>query len=317
MSHRDQFVSDKLLALFGGNMSAYGQDVPKDGDPAAGGMRVDAPLTSEKILAHLKGTIGIGCYPSWHTDDGVLMAKWGCCDIDTGDWGEAYALATALRAMGIEPHIERSRRKGWHIWIFASRPVTAKAMRRALKVAYAAIELPAKEANPKSEQLREGQVGNYVRLPYKGAYRDGNPERQTFMDRWSSVDDGIPITVDEWINKFDSSDVTPAETIEKWAALYHEQTRNPLPRNMVELTDDQLGGLVATLRGDLRLFIEKGPQADRSSGLVALAFKLRGAGYTAQEMFGLLKLADQRWGNKYSSRPNGDQYIYEIIERAI
>jgi hypothetical protein len=59
--------------------------------------------------------------------------------------------------MDIEPHIERSRSKGWHIWVFASHPVTAKAMRRALKVAYAAIELPAKEANPKSETLNVGQ----------------------------------------------------------------------------------------------------------------------------------------------------------------
>lgn len=183
----------KMWETFQGNLSAYGQDVPKGDDPAAGGMRVDAPFTERVVEAHLKGETGVGAYPSWHNSDGVLMASWGCCDIDTGDWSEAYSLATALRAMGMVPHIERSRSKGWHIWIFPETPVTAKDMRRALKVAYAAIELPAKEANPKSEQLKPGQVGNYVRLPYKGALTNkGNPLKQTFMAGWDHNNDGIP-----------------------------------------------------------------------------------------------------------------------------
>jgi hypothetical protein len=304
-----------MLQLFGGNMSAYGQDVAKGDDPAAGGMRVDAQLTADVLLKHLKGEIGIGCYPSWHNHDGILMAKWGCCDIDTGDWNEAYALATALRAMGIEPHVERSRSKGWHIWVFSSKPVTAKAMRRALKVAYAAIELPAKEANPKSETLLPGQVGNYVRLPYKGAYRGGNPHRQTFMIAWDANSDGLAIGVDDWIHQFEGT--TPAETIEKWAALYHEPTRRYIPRDLEKISNEALANLVSTLRGDLRLFIEKGPQSDRSSGMVALAYKLRGAGYSVSEMFSLLKLADEVWGGKYSARPDGDKYLYDIIERTI
>ena len=313
----DKFVSEKLLYLFGGNMGAYGQDVTRNGDPGAGGMRVDAPLTSKLILDHLKGKIGIGTYPSWHADDGRLMAKWGACDIDTGDWQEAYALATALRAMDLKPHIERSRSKGWHVWVFLDRPVTAKAMRRALKVAYAAIELPAKEANPKSEELMPGQVGNYVRLPYKGAYRNGNPNKQTFMRGWDAKGDGVPIDVDQWLYEFDTSEVTEADRVEHWATLYHEPKRHHVARDMVKADDEKLKPLVRSLSGDLRLFLERGPQKDRSGGLVALAFKLRASGYTVDEMYQLLMLADDHWGGKYGSRQGGEQYIYEIIERTL
>jgi len=307
----------KLFDIFQGNRRSYGQDVPRDGDSAAGGMRVDQPVTETLFEKHLKGEIGIGIYPSWHDQDGTLMASWGCCDIDTGDWSEAHSLATALRAMGMVPHIERSRSKGWHIWIFPENPVTAKAMRRALKVAYAAIELPAKEANPKSEQLKPGQVGNYVRIPYKGALGlGGNPEKQTFMVGWDHRSDGFPLPCSDWVYEFDTSYTTPATTIEDWGQRWVEPDRKVIV-NMESVSDDQLYGIIQRLPGELKLFVEKGPQSDRSSGLVALAYKLRANRYTAKEIYSILQVADQAWGQKYSSRADGDKWILDIVERVV
>jgi hypothetical protein len=309
--------SEKMFDIFQGNPSAHGQDVPKDGDPAAGGMRVDAPFTHRVVEAHLRGEQGVGVYPSWHDPDGVLMASWGCCDIDTGDWSEAYSLATALRAMGMIPHIERSRSKGWHIWIFPENPVTAKEMRRALKVAYAAIELPAKEANPKSEQLKPGQVGNYVRLPYKGALGMGQTLlKQTFMVGWDAKSDGVPIGCADWLYEFDNSCTTPDVIIRDWSTRYKEPERKVIV-NLDALENNELSYLIERMPGDLKLFVEKGPMNDRSAGLVALAYKLRSNRYTAKEIYSILRVADMLWGNKYGARADGDKWLVDIVERCV
>lgn len=313
-------VTVEMYALFSGRLDSHGLDVRKGDDDSAGGMRVDAPVTPELYKQHLNGDIGLGIYPTWHEqlhsdDDPVLMTSWGCCDIDTGDWSEAYGLATALKAMGMKPHIERSRSKGWHVWIFPDAPVTAKAMRRALKVAYAAIELPAKEANPKQEHLRVGQVGNYVRLPYKGILKNNDPQRQCFMAGWDHDSDGVPLCVEDWLDTGVSH--TDYKTIVEWAGRYHEPERAAIPDPRT-FTDDQLQDLVGGLRGDLMLFVKNGPQHDRSGGLVALAFKLEKAGYSTTECYNVLLVAEEHWGGKYSARgpASRDKYLLDILERA-
>jgi hypothetical protein len=311
-------TSERMFDIFKGNTFSYGKDVPKDGDLAGGGLRVDQILTPALVEEHLKGTIGIGVYPTWHRPDGTLMASWGCCDIDTGDWNEAYSLATALRAMGMVPHIERSRSKGWHIWVFPDVPVTAMEMRRALKVAYAAIELPAKEANPKSEQLKPGQVGNYVRLPYKGALSrfDNAFARQTFMVGWDAKSEGFPIGPADWMYEFDTSCLTPSSTIASWASRYVEPVRKVIV-GLEKLEDPTIANMINRLPGDLKLFVKNGPANDRSAGLVALGHKLRQQKYTAQEIYSLLGVADQIWGNKYSDRPDGEKWLIDIVERVV
>lgn len=294
-------IEHKVLDVFGARMDSYGLDVPKDGDPAAGGMRVDREVNHRLVKQHLQGDLGLGIYPTWHDKDtGELMASWGCCDIDTGDWNEAYSLGTALRAMGMVPHIERSRSKGWHLWVFPETPVTAKQMRRSLKVAYAAIDLPAKEANPKSETLRPDQVGNYVRLPYKGKL--GQPskigDRQVFMAGWNAESEGEPVGLTDWFYQFDSSFQTKPSVIEQWAARWREPKRAEVSGSLKRYTDEQIKSLLGTLRGDLFLFAKNGPKSDRSAGMVALAYKLRQAGYTSTESFNILCVADEHWGRQ-------------------
>lgn len=311
--------AEKMYGIFLGRKDSYGMDVPKDGDPAGGGMRVDEPLTVKHLERHLRGEIGIGVYPTYHDDQGVLWADWGCCDIDTGDWSEAYMLATALKSMGMIPHIERSRSKGWHIWIFPDRPVEAWEMRRALKVAYAAIELPAKEANPKSEQLKPGQVGNYVRLPYKGALQAGRNEvnqRQCFMVGWDAKGEGFPLPMADWLYEYDSSFETPASVIRDWAKRYVEPPRKHIV-DLDKLNEPETAELIRKLPGDLRLFVKNGPANDRSAGLVALGHKLRQQGYSAKEIYSLLTIADQVWGSKYSDRADGEKWLIDIVERVV
>lgn len=291
-----------MLQLFGGNTLAYGSD---------DGACVRRFVTPGLMLDHLKGVRGIGIYPMWQADE-AWWVKWGCCDIDTGDWDEAYSLAVALKAMGMVPYVERSRSKGWHVWVFADQPVPARSMRRALKVAYAAIDLPAKEANPKSEELREHQLGNYVRLPFKGSLVE-TIRRQVMMEGWDQKSDGEPVQARRWFSEFDQR--AKVETIEHWASKWKEQPRQRL-RSVDPVSDEKLEELLVGLPGDIFNFVKTGPVHDRSGGLVALAFKLKQLGLSPSEIYRLVEVADQRWG-KYVARPNRDEFLMDIVERVL
>lgn len=310
-------LAEKMQNIFAGRKDSHGQDVVKDGIDGKGGMRVDARVSTELFQKHLDGEMGLGIYPTYHNNDGELMAAWGCADIDTGLWSEAYGLATALKAMGIVPHVERSRSKGWHIWCFPTEPVTAPSMRRAFKVAYAAIELPTKEINPKSETLRPGQVGNYVRLPYKNYQENSGPmARQTFMVGWDAAGEGFPVSAGDWLYAYDSTCETPASLIVEWGERWREPKRKHFDRAN-EISDEQLKKLVGNLPGDLHLFVKNGPMADRSGGLVALAFKLRRNGYSAGEIYHIIEVADHQWGGKYAGRPNASSFYADIVQRTL
>lgn len=296
------FIADRMLDLWGGRMDAYGLDMP-DG----GGAAVRQPVTTRLVDEHLDGTAGIGIYPMWKMD-GDWWVKWGCCDIDTGDWMEAYALARTLQAMGFYPFIERSRSKGWHVWVFASKPVKARTMRRALKVAYATIGLPAKEANPKAETLLDHQLGNYVRLPYKGQGKVlGN--RQVIMQNWDAVGDGEPISVVTFLANFDELYRVPPMTVEHWASKWREPERPKLELSLDDTVD------LADIQGPMRTLIENPPD-DRSGGLVRLAGMAAKLGWNPAEIYTLLVKVDALWG-KYTGRMDAEGYYQDIVERVV
>lgn len=312
----------RFLTIFQGRQDAYGAD---------GGRAIHQPVTYSLLEGHLQGTgEPVGIYPirfmnpatglTWDTippeDHMTLMrVRWGCCDIDTGDWNETFRLATALKAMELVPWVERSRSKGWHVWIFVPTSVAAFEMRRCLKVAYAAIGLPAKEANPKSEILRPNQLGNYVRLPYPGGWWENN--RQCMMRLWHVDNDGYPMSVDDFLAQDVYSD--PAIVV-KWASKWREPKRLTIISDMKEGAD--VDTLVALLPNGARRLYENGPKvkegatvADTSSGLVGLAHLVRGVGFTPEEAMTVIGAADRRWG-KYHERNQPEMYYEDIVRRA-
>ena len=284
---------EKFADLFTGRTDAYGTDT---------GGACWSPVTLKTYERHLDGVEPIGIYPMVNN-----MVRWGCCDIDTGDWSEAFLLATALTGMGLEPYIERSRSKGWHIWVFVDEFIPATAMRRCLKVAYKAIDLPAKEANPKSEVLRPNQLGNYVRLPYKAVHVVREPQRQTMMRGWNVYSDGHPWSFDHWLNGIQYSD---RDTIARWAAKWYEP-----PRKSVSLEterDIDVLQLASKLPSTWRDVWLDGAVRDRSATFVAMAYDLAKRGWQAQDVYDIL------WGcpwNKYRDRRDGEGYVQDIVDR--
>lgn len=296
---------DRYHDLFAGRQDAYGGDE---------GRAIYGTVGRQAYLRHLMGEEPIGIYPIIHDAENNLWVRWGCCDIDTGDWNEAYQLWLALDAMGMRPFVERSRSKGWHVWVFASTWVPASDMRRALKVAYKAIGLPAKEANPKSEVLRPNQLGNYVRLPYKGGLVVPS-DRQCFMGGFDANHDGKPLGFKDFLGCVET---VSQETIKHWATKWYEPPRAATGITVEEtLSDEHLRGLVSRLPIGLRTLWEKGPKQSnqRSDGLAALAHQTAQRGFTPQQVFQLVVSADRLWG-KYWDRVNGQDYLLDIVERA-
>lgn len=300
------------MELFVGRGDAYGGD---------DGKAIWRPVTPELMQAHLDGIEGIGIYSIRHLEDadGIdkdkMVVKWGCCDIDTGDWAEAFMLATALRGMGLNPWVERSRSKGWHIWIFSDEWVPAWIMRRCLKVAYSVIDLPAREANPKSELLQPQQVGNYVRLPYKGAAVI-TAERQVMMNNWDISRDGHPFGLHIFCNLPDKDIYSDSKRIRHWAEKWHEPPRRLQVDAEALLDDVQLMSLVNGLPERMRNVWLNGPtKSDRSEALVGMAHAMAKLGLQPAQVYQLVAGADLRWG-KYHERDNGELYVADIVERA-
>lgn len=302
----DQSRVLKFQQLFQGNPNAYGSDT---------GGAIWAPVSTETFHNHLLGLEPIGVYPIVHSDTNLLLVKWGCCDIDTGDWSEAFMLATALRGMGLKPHVERSRSKGWHIWVFVDEPVSAMEMRRCLKVAYAAIDLPAKEANPKQEVLGVNQLGNYVRLPYKGGLLVA-ADRQTMVWGWNKTNDGQPVPFRDWVDgvyrAWDSrvDHLSDANVVRKWATKWFEPVRASQRTELRDIDpnieEHVLSNWRSMWRGEMLV-------GDRSSTFVAMAYAHAKRGHSPQAVFDILWACP--W-NKYVDRPDGEKYVQDIVDRA-
>lgn len=130
---------------------------------------------------HLLGLRMIGTYPI--TDEGLV--KWGCIDIDDGDLAKAITVQASWQEYGIISWIERSKSKGYHVWVFSDW-IPAETMRRAgLLILWDSYMDPKTEVNPKQYQLWTEPrpknspswvthgIGNTVRLPYSPMATEG------------------------------------------------------------------------------------------------------------------------------------------------
>lgn len=287
---------EKFAELFTGRTDAYGTDT---------GGACWSPVTLKTYERHLDGVEPIGIYPVVSN-----MVRWGCCDIDTGEWSEAFMLATALKGMRLNPWVERSRSKGWHIWVFVPDWVSAADMRRCLKVAYKAIDLPAREANPKSEMLRPNQLGNYVRLPFKAA-TIMRPSRQTFTAAWAAGTDGVPVEPDLWLCEGYGPLYSDPNTVSYWAEKWYEPARKSA-NIVIDRDDVDALKLAEKLPSSWRNTWLNGDVRDRSATFVAMGYDLAKHGWQPQDVYDILWACP--W-NKYRDRPDGEHYVQDICDR--
>jgi len=287
MNDNSELVKD-FAQLFIGRTDAHGS--------WEGGC-IKEEVTPSKYLKHLWGQEYIGIYPM--LDDSTVW--WGCSDIDVDDIDQARNIQLALKLKSIESWVERTV-KGFHIWVFANEPVSARVMRRALLAAHSAVKVPAKEINPKQEEA--SGYGNYVRLPYPGDLFE--PMGTRFVI--DSADKPMPLDI--FITEAMRCRVTEGQLIPLANMYVPKQSLNFVGNNS-SIPVDIAKSILRPY--SLKMFLEGPlPDSDRSGTLVRLAYRLRSDGLTAEIAYGIIRSADIRWG-KFYLREDGDMHISKII----
>ena len=262
-----------------------------------------------RFTNHLTGEAPMGIYPLM--DD--LTVRWGCVDFDEGyeqSWPDAVNLRAVLEQFDITAWIEKSRSKGYHVWIFASESIPAQLMRQALIGACSLVDAPMKEVNPKQTELNGG-LGNYVRLPYPGVFHNPELITQVMIEPWQSSTMllGFNLFVEDSL----SSRCTAAQ-LEPLVAFAPElkvieRTETPEATELDITLTRKMSGLTWTIFND-------GPlDGDRSSGLWKLCKALWEDGnYTKDEAWAVVCDADRRWG-KFIERGDED-VLWTTLEKA-
>lgn len=293
-------LAEDFDRLFGGRRDVFG---------AVHGQCVRERLTLESWDWHLQGKGSVGVYP---LVNGQVI--WGASDIDRGL--EMFVLAKnlwkALKVLGITSWIERSRSKGYHVWIFCDDWVPAEDMRNALLVAHAIAGVPPTEVNPKQTSLKDGEYGNYVNVPYAKTFAD-QAKRVVLDPMYFNLATGHPhLPVSDFAN-LALANLNSPEAIATAAAKYVA----PPPKRAVaiEKYDGGLDHIVKKLGGLAFTVFNEGPlpDSDRSKTLTKLAHLCREEGLPTGHTLALLVDADSRWG-KFSERPDGREQLERIVK---
>lgn len=290
-------VVGMFTTLFRGRGDVYGHEE---------GRCVKEPLTHDVFKQHLEGVQAIGVYPMVPINN-VHHVVWGCSDIDIEDLAGARKIQSALSAVKVVSFVERSRSKGYHVWVFAEEVVPASDMRRMLLCAHQVAEYPAREVNPKQETLATGQYGNYVRLPYF------NAEDMTDSHRRILNEHNEPMSLQDFVELAVVSK-TPTNIISELAKLWQEPVAQ---HTVLDLSQSvsvkealaQLSPLGKVIWRDGPL-----PTKDRSTTLARLGHECVRSCMSPSETKIVLVDADKRWG-KYHLRPNGELEIDKLVVR--
>jgi hypothetical protein len=291
---------ERFKKLFRGRGDVWGHDE---------GRCVKEKLTDEHWTDHLTGRSGIGVYPAVPVPDGRVMCVWGCTDIDVEDYGRARLLQETFTQVGVRSFIERSRSKGYHVWLFASRPVSATDMRSMQLVAHQVADIPPIEVNPKQTDVTLGKYGNYVRLPYMGGIVD-TPSRRVILD-----DDGEPMPLGEFLDAAYGALIDP-ELVAQIGAMYKPPAKQTVEWTVTDPSNDLAEGLRSISPLGYVVWRD-GPLegSDRSRTLMKLAHLCRDSGMPPSAAHMVVRDADRRWG-KFHHRADGEEQITNIITRA-
>lgn len=299
----DYLLKD-FITLFRGRGDVYGHDE---------GRCVKAPLTTDVFQNHFT-TAPIGVYPMV-PNGGDFYVAWGCSDFDTTDaLDNAIKLHDALLEAGVVSWIEKSRSKGYHLWVFADTPVRAIDMRYMLLMASQVAEVPTTEVNPKQKALKHGQYGNYVRLPY-AHIDDLYTDKQRIILRATVKDTHVPMQLLDFVrNAMDNR--VPSERIQQIASMYIPPSETATVINCEQEYDATLPEAMELLSPLGKVIWRDGPLAgkDRSTTLAKLGHECVRSGLNPSQTKTVVRTADKRWG-KYHLRPNGELEIDKLVVR--
>ena len=276
-------------------VNAQGEAYSAEGEPY-----VDA------VRQHLEGEPPIGVYPLFRKDyqrTAEWFVNWLAVDLDEGepDFVHACNLYRLLGRFGVQAWIERSRSKGFHVWVYLRQPLPAEMGREAMLGACRLVDVPTKEVYPKQTVLEGKGFGNCLLLPYPNM---GNPGRQVVVDLHDE-----PYGLDEFVETAWASRAT-AHAVRSIHALYQERHLKPIAKvEQVRVRDDDNFGYIA------RRIWDGDIQQDRSNALYAFACSLFRQNYSDYTVLHLTGKLDERVG-KFVGRNDRDRRLEELVTNA-
>lgn len=157
-------TNDQKIALFQKRFHGL-EHIYGTYDPASGrSWQVKAAVTRDVILDHLQGCHPFGVYLLVDDRTHALVA-----DFDQEDPLPPYEFVLRCRHYGVPAYVERSKRKGWHVWVFADPPgIPAAAGRQVMRWLLSEIGQADTEVFPKQDRLVAGSDGNFINAPLFG-----------------------------------------------------------------------------------------------------------------------------------------------------
>ncbi len=188
-------ASKRFIELFSGRGDAYGNEK----------QCIKEPLTDAVYLAHLEGKRRVGVYPLIDR----TLTRWFAVDIDDGDFDKARRFALRCQHHGLFAYIERSKSKGYHVWVFFNQPYSAARARAVVFMILEECEFTC-EVFPKQDDIGPGRpYGNYLNLPLFG---QDVPTRTVFVDLKEQ-----PLITS--VDQLGQIQVTPTATLDDLIAL--------------------------------------------------------------------------------------------------
>ncbi|MCK5606793.1 hypothetical protein KAR91_33130 [Candidatus Pacearchaeota archaeon] len=129
---------------------------------------IKATVTRGNYFKHLDGEIGLGLVPI--REDNTCI--WGAIDVDAhGDLPDIdlNELEKKIANLNLPLVTCRSKSGGAHLYLFMEEPISAKQMQQTLKKWAGVLGHGGVEIFPKQVKLSEGQLGNWLNLPYFNA----------------------------------------------------------------------------------------------------------------------------------------------------
>ena len=196
---------------FGGRTDAYGTRDLRNGRAR----QVKQPVTDAVLLAHLQGRQPYGVYLLVNDQTRAVVA-----DFDVDDLDAPMEFRTAARDYGLPTYLERSKSKGYHVWIFLDESgVSAAKARLVVRHILAEIGQARTEVFPKHDQLdARATYGNYIYAPLFGAlvprgrtvFLDPSTGFKPHADQWQVLADVERVTERQLDDLIEINELTPA-----------------------------------------------------------------------------------------------------------
>jgi hypothetical protein len=179
-----------FLERFSGRQDIYGTYDPKTGCS----WQSKEPVTNQVIRNHLCGKRPYGVYLLVGNRTRAAVA-----DFDHENPHFPIQFVFRGRHYDLETYIERSKSKGYHVWVFFAAPgIQAWKIRRVFQHILNEIELPAVEVFPKQDCISKENAlyGNFINTPLFGAvihahktvFLDPADDLKPYPNQWDFLD---------------------------------------------------------------------------------------------------------------------------------